>query len=146
MRAQEWASTLAQTIRNEPPADDQLADVIADLQSAERTLADVRRMLMSEVTGPLSGREYRLVESRTAKRSYNTSGLLSQFGGFEALPRLVARDVIRISWQWSKLRRELEQADLPLTLAQHEITDGDPEALVGEVWESQFKVEPKRKP
>lgn len=143
MNASEWARSVADTIRNDPPGDDQIADVIADLQAAERTLAEMRRMLLSELSGPTAGTTHRIVESRSAKRSYNTSGLLALFGGYSELPRLVARDVVRIDWQWSKLRRELEQADLPLTVAQHEITDGDPDALVGEVWQSQYRVEAK---
>lgn len=141
MRAQEWAVSLSQTIRQEPPSDDQLPDVIADLQAAERTLAEVRRMLMSEVSGPTQGQHFRITEGRTAKRSYNTDGLLAQFGGVGELPWLLSEDVIRLEWQWSKLRRELERRDLPVTIVQHEIGDGDPEALVGEVWQSSYRVE-----
>lgn len=143
MRAEEWARGLAETIRNEGVADDQLADTVGDLRAAERVLADVRRMLMSELTGPVVGERAEVTESRSAKRSYNTSGLLSAFGGFDALPRLVSQDVVRVSWQWSNLRRVAAAEDVTLSVASHEIEDGDTEALIGEVWESKYEVKPK---
>lgn len=142
MRAQEWAATLADTIRRDPPADDQLPDVVADLQAAERTLADVRRMLMSEVAGPTQGQHFRIVSSRSAKRSYNTDGLLAAFGGLSALPDLVAADAVRLQWRWSELRRKAEVEDVTLIVASHEIGDGD-EALIGENWTTELRVEAK---
>lgn len=142
MRAQEWAATLADTIRHDPPADDQLPDVVADLQAAERTLADVRRMLMSEVTGPTQGQHFRIVSNRSAKRSYNTDGLLAAFGGYSALPSLVAADAVRLQWRWSELRRKAEVEDVTLVVASHEIGDGD-DALIGENWTTELRVEAK---
>ena len=144
MRIAEWARSVTETIRNTMPPDDELADVVADLQSAERLLAETRRMLMSELTGPLDGSEYRIVEGRAAKRSYNTSGLLAAFGGFDALPGLVAEDAVRLGWQWSKLQQAADRHDVTLSVAKHEIGDGDPEALVGEVWESKWRIEARR--
>lgn len=137
-----WAKSVTDTIRHEPPNDQETADVVADLEQAERLLAGMRRELLAELPGPVSGRRYRIVEDRQAKRSYNTSGLLSAFGGLDALPRLVADDVVRLNWQWTKLRREAERDDVTLSVAQHEIDDGDPDALVGEVWKSRYRVEP----
>jgi len=144
MEISSWAKSVTDTIRSDMPAESEVADVIADLQTAERTLAECRRMLMSELTGPVAGRRYQIVESRQAIRFYNTSGLLAAFGGYDALPELVADDVVRVGWQWTKLRDAAYKADVTLSVAQHEIDDGDPDALVGEVWQSRYTVEPKR--
>lgn len=141
MEISSWAKSVTDTIRHEPPQESEVADVIADLETAERTLAACRRSLLAELPGPVSGRRYRIVEDRQAKRSYNTSGLLAAFGGFDSLPRLVADDVVRLQWQWTKLRREAERDDVTLSVAQHEIADGDPDALVGEVWKSRYRTE-----
>jgi hypothetical protein len=143
MEISSWAKSVTDTIKHDMPTDSELADVVADLQTAERTLAECRRMLLSELTGPISGRRYRIVETRQAKRSYNTSGLLAAFGGFGALPELVAQDAVRISWQWTNLQRAAQREDVTLSVAQHEIDDGD-EALVGETWNTRWAVEPKR--
>ena len=142
MEISSWAKSVTDTIRNNAPADTEVADVIADLETAERTLAGMRRELLAELPGPVSGRRYRVVEDRSAKRSYNTSGLLAAFGGISELPRLVSEDVVRLQWQWTNLRREAERDDVTLSVAQHEIDDGDPEALVGEVWRSRYRTEP----
>lgn len=123
-------------------SESEVADIIADLAAAERDLATFRRALLAELSGPVDGKAHRIVESRQAKRSYNTSGLLSAFGGYSALPTLVAQDVVRIEWQWTKLQRAAQQFDVTLIVAQHEIDDGD-EALVGEVWSSRYTVEAK---
>lgn len=141
MRAAQWANSLSDTIRKNPPSDAELPDVIADIQHAERVLRGLRQTLMSEVSGPLVGKEWRLVESRSARRSYNTSGILSTLGGYSVLPDLVSADAVRLQWQWTKLRNYFQREDKPLVITGHEIEDGD-DALVGEVWSSSFKPEP----
>ena len=146
MRARDWALSLADTIRHATPGDDELADVIADLKEAERVLADTRKMLQSEVTGPLEGRDYALVESRRATRSYNDSALLQSFwqGDLnETLHELMAADVVRLSWQWSKLERLADRRDVSLRIAKHEVSDGD-EEHVGENWTTSYDVRPRR--
>ena len=146
MRARDWALSLAETIRHDTPGDDELADVIADLKEAERVLADTRKMLQSEVTGPMQGRDYALVESRRATRSYNDSALLQSFwqGDLnETLHELMAADVVRLSWQWSKLERLADQCDVSLRIAKHEVSDGD-EEHVGENWTTSYDVRPRR--
>jgi len=140
MNCEQWALDVAETIKSDPPANP--ADVVGDLQRAERVLRDVRLMLLSEVSEPQAGDDWRIVQARSAKRSYNTSGLLAAFGGFAALPGLVAEDVVRVSWNWSKLRQAATREDIPLVVVGHEIGDGD-DALVGENWTSQWRVEAK---
>lgn len=142
MNAEQFCRNLTDTILNDPPSLEETPDVVADLERAAKILNETRRMLMSEVTAPVEGREFKIKEARSAKRSYNTSGLLSAFGGYSALPELVAKDVVRISWQWSNLRREATARDIPLVIEAHEISDGD-DSLVGEVWASSWTVTPK---
>lgn len=145
MNAYEWAKSLTETLLSEPPAADQIPDVVADLQTAERTLAECRRMLISEVSEPVAGSTHRIVESRSAKRSFNDSAILSAFWRGDVndtLHYLIGEDVVRLSWRWTPLRALAAKDDVMLSVAHHEIGDGD-EAMVGEVWTSDYRVEPK---
>ena len=141
--AAEWARTLADTITNSPPSDEDTPDVIADLHHAEKTLANLRRSLLSELPGPVAGQHFRIVEKRTASRSYNDSGIIAAAGGLDALPALVASDVARLTWQWGKLRTWFQKHDLPLVVVGHEIGDGDTGGLVGELWTAKLDYEAK---
>jgi len=146
MNAYEWAKSLTETLLGEPPADDQIPDVVADLQAAEKTLAECRKMLMSEVSEPVAGTMFRIVESRSAKRSYNDSAILGAFWRGDVnttLHYLMGEDAVRLAWRWTELRALAAKDDVMLSIAHHEVGDGD-DALVGENWSSEFRVEAKK--
>ena len=98
---------------------------------------------MSEVSGPVAGHDYRIVVGRESKRSYNDRRLLDVFArSGHNFADLVDRDVLRLSWQWTKMRNLAISEDIGLRIAGHEI---DPEAgeadHVGEIWRDVYKVE-----
>jgi hypothetical protein len=122
-----------------PVTDDQLVDTIGTIRAIETRLAAVRKSLTAEITGPQDGSDYRAVTNRKAVRSYNTNGILAAFGG--DLQRLLRADAVRLQWRWTQLERACNVGDVPLTKVFHEIDDGDPDAMVGEVWTDDIRVE-----
>ena len=87
-----------------------------------------------------------LVEARKATRTYNDSALLHSFWVDDlnsTLHSLMEHDVVRLSWQWSKLQAEANRRDVSLRIAKHEVADGDDEH-VGELWATAY--EPKARP
>ena len=125
------------------PEDDQTADYIGRLDKVIRTLQGHRKLIMDELPGPVSGENYRIIEERSAERSYNTRLLLQDFeeAGW-TLPDLVADDVVRLSWQWTKMRNLASSADVGLRIVGHELEPLTGEAAhLGEVWKSRYKVE-----
>lgn len=133
--------------------DYRLPDVIGDLAAAERALRDFRQGLLAEVDRPLEGGDYRLVATTKTSRSYNTPALLAAFtpeGGrlSDTVAQLVANDVVRLQWQYSKLKRAAYDAGLVLLPAPWEIEDGavtddgDP-IHIGEVRDTRYEPKPK---
>ena len=127
------------------PDDSETADYIGRLDKIIRTLQGHRKTIMDELPGPVSGREYRIVEERYSERSYNTRALREAFehdSQYESvsLDDLIEADVVRLSWQWTKMRNLAIKKDIGLRIAGHEITDEEADH-VGEVWKSRYKVE-----
>lgn len=123
------------------PEDSETADYIGRLDKVIRTLQGHRKTIMDELPGPVSGKEYRIVEERYSERSYNTHHLLRSFSsaGY-SIWNLIDQDILRPQWQWTKMRNLAIQADIGLRIAGHEITDEEADH-VGEVWKSRYKVE-----
>ena len=119
-------------------------DTVGLLRYQETRLAALRRRLVAEMDGTEQGELYKAVESRSAKRSYNTNGLLAAFGEGIAdmfgLHKLIDSGAVRLQWQWTGLNRLAEEYDVTIPVAKHEIEDGDPDALVGEVWSRRVDV------
>ena len=61
------------------PDDAETADYIGRLDKVIRTLQGHRKTIMDELPGPVSGKEYRVVEERFSERSYNTYLLKRDF-------------------------------------------------------------------
>lgn len=120
------------------------ADWLGRVDKVIRDLRTKRADVMAELDGPVTGSEYRVSESRSAKRSYNTAAILRQFDekGW-SLHNLMAADAVRLSWRWTELRKAYNLAAVDLTVAAREVTDaGDlDEAPIGEVWETKYAVE-----
>ncbi len=129
------ASTLA---RN----DQDLAELAGTLNSATKRLSEGKQAAQSELGDlPIVGSTWTYNPGgRKAQRSFNTDGLLIKFADaldaplLNTLMMLVDQDVLRITWQWSKLKAAAQTHDITLTVAQHEIANGDPDADVGETW------------
>lgn len=120
------------------------ADWLGKLDEIIRLLRDHRANVIEELDGPVSGSQYRVVEGRSASRSYNTAAILHAFNYADwSLQDLMAVDAVRLSWRWSELRKAYQMAALPLTVAGREVEDdGDIEApAIGEVWSSSYRVE-----
>lgn len=137
----------AGALRAQPVSDEQIVDVIGHTRALERRLAEWRRGLESEVTSGDKGTEFEVQESRSAKRSYNTNGILAAFTqGMhrpeEALYELIAEDALRLTWRWTQLQAAAQRHDVTLAVAKHEIEDGDPDAVIGEVWTSKTTIVP----
>lgn len=133
------------TLINWIPTEDEAVDVAGRVQKLERSLADFRRLVMSELSGTEVGDQYRASGRRSAKRSYNTNGILAAFAQVvnDPLQVLLDADAVRLEWRWTELRDVANRFDVILSIAPHEIEDGDPEALIGEVWGSTVTVTPK---
>ena len=135
-----------------PIPDDELVDVAGEVAKVTRDLTEFVRNLKSEMAPAAVGKSYQATESRSAKRSYNTQGLLAKFVAsygdaydetttvFTALQVLMDLDVVRLTWRWTELQNAAIEFDVPLTIVRHEIEDGDPDADVGEVWSSSTSV------
>ena len=130
-------------------SDEDMVDVVGDVAAIHRRLGEWLRDQRSELGGGMKGERWMSVERRSATRSYNTNSLLARFadalpGGQSpagALQRLLERDVVRLQWRWTDLQKAAEQDDVTLRVANHEITDGDPDADVGAVWSGRVTLE-----
>lgn len=123
------------------PDDSETADYVARLDKVIRSLQGHRKVIMDELTGPVTGKGFRIVEERFSERSYNTRLLRRDFedAGW-SIDDLIEADVIRVSWQWTKMRNLALNADIGLRIAGHEIAE-DEAQHVGETWKSRYKVE-----
>jgi hypothetical protein len=124
------------------PADEETADYLGRLDKIIRTLQGHRKVILDELTGPVSGKEYRVVQRNKGIRSYNTRALLRDFAraGVE-VSGLIAARALSYEWHWSELHRTALKADIGLRIAGHELVDGDEADHVGEVWQSYYVVE-----
>lgn len=117
-----------------------LVDLMAVLKDNRATVWDFIKQGTSELESGDDGHTYVAKVSRSAARSYNTSRLLLKFAEafdkpmLETIQILVAHKVVSLSWSWTNLKQVIRLYDVPLVIAQHEITDGDPESDIGEVW------------
>jgi hypothetical protein len=125
------------------PPDAESADVIGRLANVSRIVNDYKRALLSELSGPTRGDRYQILESNVADRSYNSARLIHSFheAGY-GLTDLVARDAVRLSWQWTNLLRAARDARVDLTITQREIEDtGEIDGPhIGEVWRTRQEV------
>ena len=138
--------TIDRSIAETSMTESDMVDIIGTLDAAIRRLRDMRNGLMTETPAGVAGAAWRTVEARSAKRSYSDTAILSTLmdrhgGMIDALHAALASGALRLSWQWSGLRKLFAADDLPLVVVPHEIGDGD-EPHVGEMWETSVRVEP----
>ena len=111
-RLQEAVSDLSEW----PIPEDDSVDTVGLLRAAEVRLAELRRRLVAEMDGTETGEHYRAVETRSAKRSYNTNGLLAAFSGVN-LDLLLAHDAVALQWRWTQLQKLADAYDVTLVVA-----------------------------
>ncbi len=136
------------TLNGQPVPDSDLLDVIGDTEVVIRLLKETVAMLKSELPHKAATPRYREAGGRSAKRSYNTDRILGRLVGRladadlgDALRYAMERDALRLTWRWTELKNLYEHLGLSMTIASHEIEDGDTEADIGEVWTTATKVE-----
>lgn len=155
----EQATEAVRVVQQTHYTEAQLPDIVGRLKVLERFLASTRKNLEAEVgPGTPAGDNYQTSTARKCHRSYNTNGLLTAIRNgmdteavdpvmlSEAIVHAMNADALRIQWQWTNLQKLVDELDVTLTIAKHEISDGDPQALIGEVWESRTSVVAKPEP
>lgn len=96
------------------------------------------------------GHMYELKRDGAYTRSYNMNGLIKR--RMDAEPGVSPADVLAEMWdegvlspllRWTQLNQWATSHNVTITVAQHEIADGDEEAEVGEYWKPKpLKVQP----
>lgn len=121
---------------------ERFVDVLGQLNKSAGQVSSIRRRFQAEVEDGEHGELYLLKRGRQAKRTYNLSGILLKFQEkwqhvtvLVTLMRLIEEDVIRISFQWTNLRKLAADYDVPLSIVNNrKVESGDPDYDVGEEW------------
>jgi hypothetical protein len=135
-----FPSTVKLAIEHAP--DDRLVDVLGEVNSVATRIGALKRIAASEVHDGDHGEQWQVEQKRRGKRSYNTGGLLYQLGEqmyytntLALLMDMISLGVISLKWNWSPLKELMQQHNLDLRRATHEIEDDDPDYDYGEYWE-----------
>lgn len=126
------------------PEDSETADYIGRLDKVIRTLQGHRKMIMSEVSGPVRGHDYQITSGNRADRSYNTAAILSRFFDKDwELADLIRSGAMKPTWQWTALQAACRAAGVDMVITQRELLeDGDVDGpMVGENWKTDLRVE-----
>ena len=127
--------------------DDKLPDLVGQMNDIRALAQSTVGMLKSEATAG-EGEMYRLVEDGSYKRSYNVQGLIKK--RMDASPGMSPTDVLAEMYdagmfgapRWTQTQKWASQHDVTITVANHEVAEGDVEAEVGQVWDPKpLKVE-----
>jgi hypothetical protein len=136
-----WFPTVVQTAIELAP-DDRLVDVLGEINSVATRIGGLKRKAASEVQTGDHGQEWAVEQKMKGVRSYNTGGLLHNLGEqlnyantLALLMDMIGLGVITLKWNWSPLKELIQNNNLDLRRATHEIEDDDPEYDYGEYWE-----------
>jgi hypothetical protein len=135
--------------RIEAPDEASLIDFAASLKGLEQHFGKERRLIESEIPSDFGpgktigeGTVTTATAGRSATRTYNLYAILAdaQAAGL-TIYDLIEEDALRVTGQWSNLKRVFADADLTLRIAPHEVANGsEPDEEngkpphVGEVW------------
>lgn len=114
-------------------------DLLGEINSINAELAELKRMHGAEVQDKDTGEKWAVKRGRTAVRSYNTPKLLARAANDLNVPLATAigylrdADVLRLTWQYTNLKKFVAENDMTISVAQHEVADGDDEDM-GEYW------------
>ncbi|MEN8233751.1 MAG: hypothetical protein ABFR89_02370 [Actinomycetota bacterium] len=128
----------AKVMLREAEGEDGVVDLLGEFRAVERGLASLRQTAASELESQTHGRRWKIVVPAPNKRSFNTPRLVAKFSRatgeslFDTIMLLLREKALSISWTWTNLERVADKYDVSLTIARHEITDGD-DADVGVV-------------
>ena len=127
----------------EADGDSQLVDALGTINSVQTSIGSIKLGTAAEVETETEGSYWRYEQSRKGMRSFNNAGMfvtLMRELEFESLTNLLLflmeRDIIRLTWQWTKLEKLLRIRNINLRTAQHEVSEGDPDYDMGEYWKS----------
>jgi hypothetical protein len=136
-----WFPTVVQTAIELAP-DDRMVDVLGEINSVATRIGALKRTAASEVHDGDHGEQWQVEQKRRGKRSYNTGGLLHNISDQLAyantlalLMDMIGLGVITLRWNWSPLKQLIQDNNLDLRRATHEIEDDDPDYDYGEYWE-----------
>ena len=136
---------LTQLPTPENPGD--VADLLGELRFIERLINDWIKGLIAE-TDDAKGTGYQIATKRSCKRTFNLPRILADvaaannFTIADALSVLKRRDAIRMTGQWTNIKRAFEAFDIDLLIGKRDVTDGDLDAPhVGEDWGESRNVE-----
>ena len=120
----------------------QLVDVLGSLNATTSALGRVKRRHQVELENGDEGRTWRIRQGRKANRSFNLMGLVLKFqekwghkSALVTIMQLIEHDVLRVSWQWTKLRETASNYGVDLVVGtDRKVESGDPAFDVGELW------------
>lgn len=115
--------------------DDQLVDITGTIKGVESSLASVRTGVAAELEAGAQGSRYRMTQGKRSQFTYNTPLLLktiSEALGLsftKTLGYLMHRNIITIGWRYKALDALLDEKNITITTARHDVTDGDDEHM-----------------
>ncbi len=119
-------------------AGDDLVDVIGTVHSNQARIREIKRNAVSELEPGDTGSRWRMEQGNAAKRSYNDSALLMKLSDEESILKtlmfLIQTGVVKLSWSYTNLMKLVRSEGIDLSIAQHEIADGDDQFDIGEIW------------
>jgi len=123
--------------------DSQLVDALGTINSTQTAIGSIKLGTAAEIETETEGTQWRYEQSRKGMRSFNNGGMFATLMrelDFESLTNLLLflmeRDIIRLTWQWTKLEKLLRIRNIGLRIAQREVSEGDPEYDMGVYWKS----------
>ena len=123
--------------------DEQLVDALGAINSTQTAIGGLKLGAASEVESETEGSTWRYEQTRKGMRSFNNAGMFATLMrdlDFESLSNLLRflmeRDIIRLTWQWTKLEKLLRHQDIALRIAHEEVSEGDPDYDMGEYWKA----------
>ncbi len=119
----------------------QLVDALGTINATQSAIGSIKLNTAVEVEAETEGAKYRYEQSQKGMRSFNNGGMfltlmvaLDYKSLVNLLKFLMERDIVRLSWQWTKLEKLLRIRNITLRVASHEISEGDPDFDMGEYW------------
>jgi len=124
-------------------SDIETIDILGEISTTERGLASLRRGTQAEYQNGDSGKKWRLEQGRKSENSHNTPLLIVDFAKARQEPLwntfvwLWRNDILRVTWQHTKLLKAASEEGMTLVTAPHEIEEGD-EAHIGTYWKDGY--------
>lgn len=120
--------------------DEDLVDLLGAGMNLERALGGLRRSAAVELEGGVVGEQFKFKQGKESVKTYNSHGLLLAFataldmGVLETILYLLSENALVLDWKFQPIERLAGQWDVTLTIAAHDIEDGDERHLIGKRW------------